>query len=280
MTETNQDSNITEIKEGIPLAFEKLLGLLKLSVPVAAGVSVAAMLGSTTIEIQSFMLPRMIASLAAIVLLILVYVGCYKATLSLLRFFEALLASESGDEVTRQSAVIRNETSILNPFSSTRVQLSSEKSVTDYFGLIAIHLPVAIVLITSAWVLSEVRQDTAKALEVIEHYEVQIGEFELPPLRDGVTQRDLAILAAQKEVDKAADSIMLGLLYFFIRGIFFVLFGYFLYRIWQLIMIVNVDDAFGRSVILLVSMLVLFIPVFVIDIIWYIKIISFTVKTT
>ena len=278
MTDINQDSNITEIKEGIPLAFEKFLHLLKLPVPVAAGVSVAAMLGSTTIEIQSFMLPRMLAAFAAIVLLILVYVGCYKSTLSLLRFFEALLASESRGEVTRQSAMIRNETSILNPFSSTQIRLSSEKSMTDYFGLIAIFLPVAIVLITSIWVLSDVRQDTAKALEVIEHYEVKIAELELPPLRDGVTQRDLAILAAKKEVGKAANSMMLGFLYFSIRGIFFVLFGYFLYRLWQLIMIVNRDDAFYRTVILSVSMLVLLIPGLVIDVIWYINIISFTMS--
>jgi hypothetical protein len=277
MPKTSRDANVAEMRAGISSAFQRLLGLLKVPVPVAAAVSVAVILGSTTVKIQSFELPRMLAALSATVLLIVIYIGCYKATLTFLRFLEALVMSGNEAEVERQSVAIKSETSVLNPFSSTRVSPTSESSIIDYIGLITIHLPIAVVLITSTWVLSDVRRDTARALEAIERHEAALAASQQVP--EGITRKDVAIYLAREEVDKAAANMGLGYLYFILRGVFVVLYGYFLYRIWQVTLIVNSDDAPKRLAILVVSLLVLLFPMVIVDIMWNIRTISFMVKT-
>lgn len=279
MPHVSQNSNTNVLKAGITPAFKKLLALLTVPVPIVAGLSVAAILGSATIEVQSFELPRMFAALATTIVLIFVYIGCYRATLTLLRLIEELTKSGCEDEVGRQSAVIKNETSIFNPFSSTRLRVMSKGSMFDYVGLIAINLPVAAVLIASTIVLSDVARENAHALEAIEQYESQIAATS-PELPEDVTHRDVAIyVLGADEVDKAAKNMGLGFTFFLVRGVFFSIYLYFLYRVWEIIKLVNREDAATRLAIMVISSGVLFLPELIIDVLWYIQTFSFMLKT-
>jgi len=74
----------TEGLEAVWSAFQSLLRLLRIPVPLACAICVAVMLGTSTVKVQSFELPRVLAAVASVIVLIVVYLGAYRAALVLL----------------------------------------------------------------------------------------------------------------------------------------------------------------------------------------------------
>lgn len=284
MAEKSQDTDFVELRADISSAFQKLLFRLKTAVPIATAVSVALMLGSTSVKILSAEMPRILAAPSAMFLIIVIYIGCYKAVLVLLGFLEILLLEGSKEEFESQSDALRRETSIMNPFSSSKISSISEGSIIDYIGLLTILLPIVIIFVTGIWVESDFHKDSIIAFETNERLKdaIPASRQEVEKYDEDTRKRKAAILLkAMDESEKAGDKMLNTLI---IRSvskllqlIFGLLYGYFIYRIWKIIMIVN-TDCFKRTVILVVSLIVLFVPIVIIQIIWSIKEVSLYIK--
>ena len=260
MQTINGDTQARRIGERISSAFTRLLSQLRIPVPIAVAISMAIMVGIKTVKIQSYDVPRLIAAIISTIIFILVYIGCYRYVLIILRCFENLYRFENHKELESQSsALIREESSIMNPFFSTISDHYSKKSPLDYIGLLIIHLPVAVFLITSTWTLSEINTETTNALRVIESYEAALKEHS-DKIPEGYNSVQVAVALASPELDTADNVVLMAFVYLTLRGAFFILYFLFLYRVVLLIIFINKTDMFKRLVILCTSYIALSIP--------------------
>lgn len=217
-------------------AFESFLKLLRFLLPILAAFSVALIVGAKTVTIQSFELSRVHAALIAIILLLIGLLGCYRATLTIYNGFAC-----AEDEVFKLLRVhLLSESSIHNPFcSSSIVGRYSESSATDYIGLLAIHVPILIILITGAWAQTAARRDADAAISVIESF------VEAPGFKSAVERAQVrdALAAVVKRAIVIAT-------YFLFSLACLALYVFLLFRIALIIDILHYDDRTIRFVIL------------------------------
>ncbi|MHC4476495.1 MAG: hypothetical protein ACYTEL_12665 [Planctomycetota bacterium] len=264
--------------EGVSSAFSSLLRLLRIPVPLASAICVAVMLGASTIPIQSFELPPVIAAVASVMVLIAVYLGAYRAALVLLRLLEEAALSADGEQVYSLCRQIRSESSLQNPFSSTRLGRSPESSITDYVGVVAIHIPMLVVLVCSFWALSEQRAKVTNALKAIKKTEAAMAQA--MEADEGAARRQAAqkVLAAFAEEKESMRGLTLSTVYYVAAGVFMVTYFFFLWKISEVISVINYDDAFKRKLILGLSWAALAIPFEILRWLWMIRFIRFVVR--
>lgn len=244
-------------------AFQSLLRLLRIPVPLACAICVAVMLGTSTVKVQSFELPRVLAAVASVIVLIAVYLGAYRAALVLLCLLDEteIMYSRDRKKFDALCLRIRGESSLLNPFSSTQGRFFSGSYITDYVGLVAIHLPMLIVLVCCFWALSEQRAQVPTVLAAMEERKAALAEMNAAG--DDVASRRKAAQRLREALDEAKESgigLMLSSVYDIAALAFVFLYLGFLWRIAWVIIIVNLNDRSKRLIILSVSFVVFVLP--------------------
>jgi hypothetical protein len=264
---------------GVSSAFQSLLKLVRVPVPLASAVCVAVMLGTATVKVQSFELPRVLGALASVIVLIAVYLGAYRAALILLRLLQEGVVSADREQLLAVCLRIRSESSLQNPWSSTRVSRFSKSSLTDYVGLVAIHVPMVVVLATSFWVLSEFREKAPDAMVAIERSQAAVADMKAADKSTARREAALRVLAALDEEKKAMREIFYMNVYYTAAGVFVLLYLFFLYRIGEVIWLVNRDDAAKRLLILGCSFALMALPFSIMDWVWMIRYLRLLLKT-
>lgn len=263
---------------GVSSAFQSLLKLVRVPVPLASAVCMAVMLGTATVKVQWFELPRVLGALASVIVLIAVYLGAYRAALILLRLLQEGVVSADREQLLAVCLRIRSESSLQNPWSSTRVSRFSKSSLTDYVGLVAIHLPMVVVLATSFWVLSEFREKAPAAMVAIERSQAAVADMKAADKSTTRREAALRVLAALDEEKKAMREIFYMNVYYTAAGVFVLLYLFFLYRIGEVIWLVNRDDAAKRLLILGCSFALMALPFSIMDWVWMIRFLRLLLK--
>lgn len=239
-------------------AFQALLKLLRIPVPLVAALSLALILGAKTVEIGSFTLSQIEAAFASIIILLVVYLGCYRAALTLLRLIE----QQGIDKSDSLRLHMLTETSIHNPFSrSERFDSRGESSISDYVGLVAIHVPVMIVLITSMWAIAELpralelTQEAAAILDTVETDD----SVPMEERRRRFEARDPATMEVIRKIGTATQRLSVAsriyfAFWFHAIGVwsFVFLYGGFLHQVANISELVNKQDVGTRERILFI----------------------------
>jgi hypothetical protein len=210
--------------------------------------SIALLLGSDTITILGYELPRIYAATGSVLVLTAIYFGCYRTSTTLSQLLLSLGAGP-GEERDKLFYEIRHEPSMFNPFSH------SDGGFQDYAGLIVIHTPALVILIVSLVMfgaLSEANQVALVAMEVLNN-----------PGAYSLAQREM-VEPAMSEFFRA---FIVSMIYHVGTGIFGVVYVMFLFRIFIMITAVNVLDGMLRAKILIISAIVMALSWFIVDVV-------------
>jgi hypothetical protein len=226
-------------KESALRAFGSLLGVLRVPAPLLAALAVALVIGSKTVKIQSFELSQLHAAVVAIVLLMLMHLACYRAALTLLRLVVQL---KDGNLTQFRELRLRitSDSSIYNPFAST-ISASSSSESSDYLGIIALHVPIAIVLITGTWAARDYRRSAQDAVAVMHYVKSELAEQQ--------SARDTVALVGRMEqaLHEARGVLLIASVYGVAVYPFLLLYGAFLIRVGQVSRDLNPDDFTRRK---------------------------------
>lgn len=136
------EQSVTEVGQAIALsAYESFHGQLRLAVPLATALSITLIVGAQSVKLLGHELPLYPATCTAIGVMLFIMCGCYRSALMLAR---VMRASPSVATIG-----IRGDSSITNPFSSTKWGEHGRSSKSDYIGAITVHLPLVIILVAS-----------------------------------------------------------------------------------------------------------------------------------
>jgi hypothetical protein len=225
----------------ISSAFQSLVGLLRVPVPVLAGIGVVLMIGADTVQIQSFKLPRPHAALVSVLLLLAVYLACYRSAVTLLRLLMAHRVNEDPETFAAIRFGLVTDTSIHNPFSLGHGTERHGRSYSDYLGLLLIHVPILIIAVTSIWNIQAFRRSADTFLEasaVIRETHTSGYEVGDMPVEERA-RRVRELTTASDRRKSAAVSLLISWLHVSAGTLFVLLYGVFLFRIGQIMYVLD-----------------------------------------
>jgi hypothetical protein len=214
------------------------------------------MLGTELVQVQSYQLSRPYAAIAAVALLLGAYLASYRAAIRLEHLLGDHLKATSPDTFYGIRFQLIADTSISNPFSSTEIRGSDQPVISDYIGVLMIHVPILIVLVTSIWVTQESRQAANTHIEfdtLVDHM-LTIDPSTLAA--EDMEQLAQEFVAQFVRKQEAFRVITLRYIYSLSVITFLVLYGAFLWRVGSICAILNYIDFRKRVVCLAVPFLI------------------------
>lgn len=228
----------------IRASFSDFLKSIRVPLPLLAAFSVA-LVGAKTVQVQGFNLPIEIAGLMAMAVLLGIYVQCYKHLAVMKHLCHRQLWPKHQNETRGQQLDqtrfhLKSESSIFNPFSHTDGQLA------DYLGLFLTQIPLLIIIILTITDLGVAQRTAADMMSVTPLLE--------NPSAYSQEERAEAIESVSA---MQRSSIVMMLRYAILIG-FYAVFVAFLWRLTQVLSMVNGEDLRKRLIILWGSFALLF----------------------
>ncbi|UCD16283.1 MAG: hypothetical protein JSV44_07380, partial [Candidatus Zixiibacteriota bacterium] len=122
--------------------FSSLIKTLAIPVPIFSSITIALIASADRMEILSFTLSANHAAFFCVILLLAVYLQCYRAARVLLQNMD------TKDGFIETVTLLRSHSSIFNPFLCTVRKNDIKRPFSDYLGIIVNNIsPIAIAVV-------------------------------------------------------------------------------------------------------------------------------------
>lgn len=237
---SKREPSSAELETATLTAFQNFHQSLRNAIPVVTVLGMALMIGANTVTIQSFRLSRGQAALVSIISMLAIYLASQRALVVLIRLVYRLRNTDPQRFCQIRFRII-SDSSFTNPFLSARATDDfQESSYSDHVGLIVIHLPMVLLLVTSGWLMGIEHRNLDNIMGTFEHIQMQRTiNPEYQPDPSTLERLDPLI----------RETSILGL-YRSFEGLFLILYAIFLFGIATAFRALDLDEMAKRKIIL------------------------------